>query len=154
MPKVIHLFRSGEAIVDDDVYEYLSQWNWHLTKNGYAFRHVKIDGKEKAILMHRVIADTPEGYETDHINGNKLDNQRSNLRNASKSQNQGNSKIRTDNKTGFKGVHSSHGRYIAQIRIYGKKVSLGTFNDPIEAARAYDIAAKEHFGEFAKLNNP
>jgi hypothetical protein len=114
---------------------------------------------KKTILMHRVILKASERTEVDHINGNKLDNRRENLRVATKSQNLGNQKIRSTNTSGFKGVNwkqwrkiRSSGAWTARISVGSKRIHLGYFSTAEEAARAYDSAAQQYFGEFAKLN--
>ena len=76
--KMIILSRGQKVRVDPDDFEYLSQWKWHLSKQGYAVRSA--DGGSRNILMHRVVADTPEDMHTDHINRDKLDNRKTNLR--------------------------------------------------------------------------
>ena len=94
----------------------------------------------------------PEGLEVDHINGYKLDNRKCNLRPCEPRQNKCNTPLRRDNTTGYKGVYASRGKYRAQLRNGNKHHYLGSFGSPVEAARAYDKAAREHFGEFAQVN--
>jgi len=81
--KRIGLSRGASAVVDADDYEYLAQFNWHLSDQGYALGTIN----KKRVRMHRIVNDTPDGFETDHINRNKLDNRRSNLRTATRSEN-------------------------------------------------------------------
>ena len=157
--KEIILTQGQRALVDDADFDWLSQWNWRAQycKNGpfYAARTVH-GGASFTVLMHRVITGAPSGMEVDHINGDKLDNQRKNLRICSKSQNLGNQKIRSSNRSGFKGVSFSTsgartpgwGRWKAKV----KGIHLGYFSTAEEAALAYNTAAKQHFGEFAKPN--
>lgn len=97
--------------------------------------------------------DAPDGMHVDHINGDGLDNRRENLRVCSPMQNLWNSKKQT-NTSGFKGVtkRASDKAFIARIRVNYKLISLGSFADPIDAAKAYDAAARAHFGEFARTN--
>src|SRR3990167_9988406 len=96
------------SIVDKSDFEFLNQWKWHLNQDGYAVRKVivLVEGKVKYgnIFMHRVINKTPEGSITDHINRNRLDNRKSNLRVASYSVNRLNSKMHTNNTSGVKGI--------------------------------------------------
>jgi hypothetical protein len=152
--KTIELSQGKVAIVDDQDYEWLSQWKWYYCK-GYAVRKAPREKKrERVIQMHREILKTPVGMETDHINHNTIDNRRENLRACSHTQNQGNSKIRIDNTSGFKGVSFSKlsKKWCSTIR-YGKfRKNLGLYDRPEDAAIAYDRAAKEYFGEFARLN--
>jgi len=149
--KKIKLTRGCFALVDDDDYEFINQFKWHVTtvKGGlkYAERSV---GKDKK--MHRVIMPTPDGVYIDHIDGNGLNNQKHNLRRATSSQNGMNRVVSKNNISGYKGVCPSRKKWMAKICVNGKVVFLGTFNTPIEAAKAYDKAAIDLFGSFAKLN--
>lgn len=106
--------------------------------------------------MHVIIAkriDFEYGF-VDHINRNGLDNYRCNLRPATRLQNRMNCGLSKRNKSGFKGVswHKSCNKWVAKIEINDKSIYLGLFDDKIEAAKAYNAAAKKHFGEFAWLN--
>jgi len=150
--KHISLTQDKFTIVDDDMYEYLSQWKWQVTKGGnnyYAMSRIK----NKTVYMHRLVNNTPKGFHTDHINHNSLDNRKYNLRTCTTSQNLMNSK--PVNKTSkYKGVHyfARDKNWQAQIMLNYKHYHLGYFDDEIEAARAYDAKAKELFGEYARLN--
>lgn len=139
------------ALVDDSSFDQLNAVKWYETE-GYAHRIVMKNGKRYSILMHRLITDAPKGMEVDHINGDKLDNQICNLRICTRTQNRGNTKYK--NKTGFKGVSKNPkgNTYRAAIKNSKKLQYLGTFKSAGEAAKAYDIAAKEIFGEFALTN--
>jgi hypothetical protein len=104
--------------------------------------------------MHRYLIDAPEGLEVDHIDQDSLNNCRSNLRLATKSQNGANTR-RFDTEGEVKksrGVGFYRGRWTASIKVNGKSIYLGRFDSEDAAKRAYDVAAKEHFGEFALLN--
>jgi hypothetical protein len=147
--KKIKLTKGYEALVDNDDFAWLNQFKWHYN-NGTAMRH-------RGILMHREIINTPQDMDTDHINGNRLDNRRRNLRVCTASLNSMNRKKRTNNVTSiYKGVNSVivHGRHYwkTQIRKKGMYVYIGYFKQEQHAAMAYDIWAKDLFGEFAKLN--
>jgi len=100
-----------------------------------------------------VIAQTPKGMETDHRNRNGLDNQRCNLRVCSHQQNQRNKVL---SNVIYKGVclDKRCNKFRARVRIREKQIYLGAFDSSLEAALAYDAAAREHFGEFARLNFP
>jgi len=121
-----------------------------LSANGY--RLVRVGGKNKRV--HRVIwayhyGEIEEGVFVDHINRDKLDNRIENLRLCNRSQNQGNSKLRKDNKLGFKGVHTRGNKFRATIIKKRKMIHLGYFSTAEEAHAAYLKAAEEYFGEFA-----
>jgi hypothetical protein len=148
--KEIKLSQNKVALIDEDMFEYLSQWKWYCNR-GYAVRHVYRDGKRILLMMHRVVAQVPEDMETDHINLNKLDNQRHNLRSCNSAQNQANKPISKVNTSGYKGVywHKPTQRWRACIRFHRKRIYLGLFIDIEDAARAYNEKAKELYGEFA-----
>lgn len=153
--KEINLSNSNlTAIVDDDIYETVSKFGWSLNSNGYAKRTIKIKGKSKALLMHKSIMGYKGDLDIDHINGRRLDNQKANFRLCTRSQNLGNQKLSSKNTSGHKGVHfdKERNKYQAYIKKNGRKIFLGRFNDPIEAAKAYNKKALELFGEFARLN--
>ena len=132
------------AIVDNEDYEWLSQWNW---SGEYATR----TEKGRLIIMHRLILKTPKGKLTDHINRNKLDNRKANLRVCSNAENIRNIGMRSHNTSGYKGVHKHRqsGRWRASIRVDGKNHNLGLFKNPKDAAQAYILAAKKYHGNFA-----
>lgn len=126
--------------VDEADYERLSSFKWRLASNGYA-------ATGKGLFMHHVLLCPPDGLVTDHINGNKLDNRRMNLRICTQAQNCMNNGGRSDQ---LKGVYRVGKRWKAQIR----SESLGYFDSKIDAALEYDKAAKAQYGEFARLNFP
>ncbi len=153
--------------VDDDKYEYLNQYKWSCrrahnnTLIDYAFRTIpRIDGakykngktKRTMIQMHRELLSPSEDMCVDHIDGNGLNNQLANLRLATKSQNLRNSKLNKRNTTGYKGVKKSGNGWQARINFNKKEINLGSYSNPIRAAKAYDKAARLYFGEFARLN--
>ena len=153
--KTIPLTKGKVAIVDDDMFEELSQYKWYCDSYGYAVRTVSSrPGKPKTIWMHRVICGTPAGMETDHINEKKLDNRRENLRRCTSAENRRNIKKPTNNTSGYKGVNwlKRNRKWRAEIKVNGKKKHLGCFDDLLAAAHAYDQAARERFGIFAKTN--
>lgn len=151
MTKSIPLNHGKVAIVDDDMFEFLSQWKWYAHRDWNTWYVQRCIGKA-TIKMHRVIMNAPDGMKVDHRNHNGLDNQRLNLRVCTHAQNVMNSKPSRVNTTGFKGVSIHHGKYRAQIEVSKKKITLGYYVNPVDAARAYDQAAKKHFGEYAWTN--
>ena len=153
MAKLIPLTRGQNAIVDDEDHEWLSQWKWGvLDHRGYAVRK---NSKGKATWMHRLIINAPNGMQVDHINGDTLDNRRANLRLVTSQQNRMNQRLRSDNKTGYKGVFikKKTGKYTAKIQCGNVIRNLGCFTSAHDAARAYNKAARDLFGEYAYLNN-
>lgn len=148
----VPLTKGKETIVDDADYPRLSLFKWHMGNNGYACR--KWIGPGYETYLHRFLIDAPRGREVDHINGNKLDNRKSNLRLCSTSQNHGNMRKSIVNTSGYKGViwRRRERKWLAQITFHKKVVFLGYFDNPIDAARAYNAAAVKYFGEFAHLN--
>lgn len=141
----------GYTLVSDHWFEYLNQWRWHLEGSGYVCR----DEQYQRILMHRVVANTPVGMETDHINQNKLDNRAENLRICSQ-ENRFNYKLNKRNQSGYKGVswNKWEQRWVSQIQAELQEYHLGSFDTSKEAAIAHDYAARRLHGEFASLNFP
>ena len=147
--KNITLTKGKVAIVDDEDYDWLMQWKWHYGTR-YAARAVHLP-QRKTVWMHREIAKTPPNMMTDHINGNALDNRKSNLRICTNSQNQAN---RRPQRIDYKGVYCENNKYIACVTIKGNKNRISIHDTAEAAARAYDKKARELFGEFARPNFP
>lgn len=150
MSKEIQLTKGKVALVDDEDFIWLSRFTWCADSSGYA---MTFDG-QKNIRMHTMLIRPPKGMVVDHINGNPSDNQRKNLRICTRAENLRNRGKQKNNSSGYKGVYWSKGRkkWIAQIKIYGKMKSLGGFEAVIDAVKAYDLAALQIHGEFAKTN--
>jgi hypothetical protein len=153
--KEILLGRGMIALVDDDDYESIADYRWFAVWGGsdgvwYARRLSRHQGKAKTVRMHRVIMNAPVGTQVDHINGNGLDNRKSNLRLASPSENQRNrNRPAAHNKSGFRGVCAYGKRWRAAITpTKGKNITLGYYDSPQEASAAYEAKARELFGEF------
>lgn len=139
------------VIVSDADFDRVSQFKWSIGSTGYAQRSVL--GKKQT--MHRFILAAPDGVDVDHVNMNRLDNRRDNIRLCTRSQNCKNKGKRSDSTNQFKGVNrvgKSTGGYRARVSIDKKDTSLGTFSTEEAAARAYDKAAHESDPEFAQLN--
>lgn len=155
--KQIPLTQGKFALVDDDDFERVSQFKWnacHKRHTWYAHRSKKAKPYRYTYSMHRFIMDEPEGLEVDHIDGNGLNNQKSNLRIATRSQNACNRGKAAHNKSGFKGIFWSNKDkcWVAHITVHRQGIYLGGFKDKIKAAQAYDRAAIEYFGGFAQIN--
>mgnify|MGYP001275661755 CR=1 FL=1 len=156
--KEIQLTNGGVALVDDEDFGEINCFKWFAHKEHgviYAWRH-QYNGHRKygAMKMHRQIMKAKTGEILDHADSNGLNNQKSNLRFCSNSQNLCNARIRNNNTSGFKGVsyHRQNKRWRATINKDGKQVSLGCYGTPGEAALAYNRKATELFGEFARPN--
>jgi hypothetical protein len=160
MSKEIQLTQGQVAIVDDWWFEELNRHKWYAwwnvdTKSFYAARNSKnLFGKKALIYMHREIMGVVKGEEVDHWNRVTLDNQEGNLRVCTSSQNKMNIRKRSDNTSGYKGVSKNGRGWKATIQLNGKPYYLKTWTTEVEAARAYDEAAKRLHGEFAVLNFP
>ena len=154
----VPLSRGLVAIIDDaDGPAVLAAGKWsadvhdHTT---YARRsYVRTDRKRGWQRLHSFLTGWPL---VDHVNGDGLDCRRINMRSGTQSQNLANRSASRNNTSGYKGVSfdRSRGSYQALIGVRGQRIALGRYADPIEAARAYDEAARHHFGEFARLNFP
>lgn len=152
MTKSIPLSQGKITLVDDEDYEYLNQWKWTYTE-GYAFRMARIGSKRKHTKMHRVIMNTPGDMQTDHINGNGLDNRRANLRICTATENKRYSLRRSDNTSGHKGVtwHVGHQKWQARITVDQERIHLGYFTAIEEAVKFYKVAAEAYHGDFAPI---
>ena len=146
--KEIPLTQGKVALVDDADYEWLNQWKWCASRRSKTWYAVRSSCK---IYMHRVIMDSPE-IQVDHEDLDGLNNQRANLRLATDVQNQQNTGVSHNNRSGFKGVSwkKSHRKWQAYIRVDGKNRFLGYFDDPEEAKRVRDQSAILYHGGFAR----
>jgi hypothetical protein len=160
----IPLTRGLEALVDDeDAAAVLAAGPWSAFRarhrTFYARRTVylgRVDGKQRgtSLYLHRLLVDAPR---VDHVNGNGLDCRRANLRSATHADNMRNRRtVGANNTSGYKGVTWDRrcSRWRASITVNRRHLSLGGLADPVAAARAYDAAAVEHFGGFARTNFP
>lgn len=151
--KYINLTKGHKAIVNDSDYDFLNQWKWHFDGR-YAARTQwnKVLKKDKKIYMHKLLLKCSR---VDHKDGNKLNNQRNNLRSVTSSQNNMNQKPQKRKKhSKYKGVSfdKSRNKWIAYCKKDGVLINLGRFTHEKEAAQAYNLKAVELFGEYAYLN--
>lgn len=162
--KKLNLTQDKFALVDDEYFEFLSQWKWYFHKlekdrTGYAVRsgYDPKTGKRSRIAMHRVLLKAKKGQICDHINGNGIDNRLSNLRICSKYESAWNKKTFVTKKlAAIKGVTIVRDRngvpsyWIARITHKKRRIYLGTFKTKLEAEKAYKKAAIKFHGEYAK----
>lgn len=142
---------SNPAIVDDEDLWLVLHFKWHLDGKGYPMN-------ENGVRMHRLVGPKLDSVknETHHKDHNKLNNQKENLVAMANNTHQMTRGKQKNNKSGYKGVSwkAANGQWVAQISICKKRVYLGLFSTAEEAAREYDRAAKEFYGETAQLNFP
>jgi hypothetical protein len=155
----IPLTMNQYALVNVSLFDFLMQWSWRASPNKgkfYASTMVYVDNVRHFIRMHHIILGLPPGKECDHINRDTLDNRIRNLRPCTTAQNIANRGMLKSNTSGYKGVNwrKERSMWVARIGFKGERISLGMFNDPKEAAKAYDKAAIKYYGEFAGLNFP
>ena len=152
---------SKVSLLDDEDFQYFNQWTWCLSDHGYIKRSEHIskennNGKYgcKAIYLHREITKAPKGMSIDHLDSNPLNNQKSNLRVCSQAVNNKNTSSRKNSTSKYLGVHfdKTNKNWLAQVKINGKIISVGSFTTELEAALARDKTAK--LDPDLKLNFP
>ncbi|ARL91005.1 HNH endonuclease [Burkholderia pseudomallei] len=157
--KEIALPRGLVAVVDDEDFDLLNSFTWHFTL-GYAVRHLERPGSgvyRTTERMHRMIMGVGPGTidkrQVDHINGNKLDNRKSNLRVCTNAENGRNRGAQKNNSSGYKGVcwHPQSGKWRARIKVDGRQISLGLHASAEAAHKAYEVGARKFHGEFANV---
>jgi hypothetical protein len=158
--RTIPLTRGFVTLVDEQDYEWLSQYSWHAagTMPWIYAETERPDGNR--VLMHRLlldIVDKPSRVYGDHINGDGLDNRRRNLRVTDNKGNQGNRRggvVGSVSK--YRGVvyGKKSGKWLARLRVNRQLQHIGSFDNEEDAALAYDVVARLHFGEFWSLNLP
>ncbi len=141
-PKII-------VLVDDEDFEYLNQFSWAISVLGYIVGEIN----NKRVYLHRIIMGTPKGMVTDHINGNKLDNRKSNLRICLSKENSRNCKLSKNSITKISGVSWRWQRncYRAYIMVDRRQICLGHYKEIEKAIMARKEGEKKYFGEFARL---
>lgn len=157
--RLIALTLAQVTVVDAIDYDRIMYFNWMAVKAkticGFAAVSggvERVDGKQATTRLANFILGVPRDVYVDHVDGDGLNNRRDNLRIATKQQNSWNRRLNTRNTSGYIGVHPQ--KFRATITVNGKHIHLGFFSNPIHAAKARDMAAIKHFGEFAKLNFP
>jgi hypothetical protein len=158
--RLVPLSRGKFAVIDAADEGRVSQHAWHyrLTK-GREYAVMSKGGRpgQPRLPLHRFLLGAADEVMVDHIDGDGLNNRRSNLRLATNAENSRNQKKRKvpNASSSFKGVHHHEGgKWIARITVNYRNIRLGSFDTEVEAARAYDAAARRHFGEFARVNFP
>jgi hypothetical protein len=146
----IALTQGKRALIDDSDFAAISKFKWHASKHCGIWYAARKDEFGQKIFMHRQILSAPADRMVDHVDGDGLNNQRTNIRLATNSQNQMNRK-RQKSSSGFRGVtfHKQCGRWQAAIKCNGKSHYLGLYEVPEAAAEAYRQAASRLFGSFA-----
>lgn len=146
-------FGVKNVLFDSDDYELIKIHKWHVIKIGDCFYAETCIGL-KRVRMHRLVMSAVKNQIIDHEDHNGLNNQKSNLRYVTTSQNSMNQRLRKNNASGFRGVyfHKVAKKYHAQIKVDGKRKSLGLFDKSLDAAIAYNNAAITFYKEYAQLN--
>jgi hypothetical protein len=155
----VTLTRGCQAVIDAEDAPKAARHNWVGFPRGhlmYARTIIQVNGKPRALFLHQLVMGKCYGLDVDHIDGDALNNRRSNLRFATRSQNLRNSRkqSRVDLTSIHKGVSflPKYERWWSRIRVDGRNLALGCYATSEDAARAYDAAADHYFGEFAKTN--
>ena len=155
---IIELFnkkkeKTGETIIDEDIYYDIIKYNWYLNNHGYVLGRRE---NKKLTLLHRYIMEYSGNNFVDHINNDPLDNRKCNLRTITPQQNSQNKTSHKNGTSKYIGVswNTNNKHWVSRITLNGKSKHLGQFDDEIEAAKCRDKATIEHFGEFGNLNFP
>ena len=146
----VELSKGKAAKIDDDDLEKVSFCSWNFDRYARANVWLKDEKKYKVIYMHRIIANAPQGMDVDHINGDKLDNRKENLRVCTRSENLHNLRGKSRSKSGLRGAYRELNRgkgcrWFSQMSVRGKMHHLGRFDTAEEAHEAYQKAHKEHY---------
>ena len=156
MTHSIPLRNGVSTSLDDEDYARAKDFRWHKTANGYVAGTVVEGGVRRRVYLHRWLLDAQPGQLVDHLDGNPLNNRRTNLRLATRSQNQANRRRNRTSRSRYKGVtwHQGQQRWMARLQVNGRRITIGYFADPLQAAYEYDAFARAYFGEYARLNFP
>lgn len=145
---VVIITKKNEKIfVDKEDFEKINKWSWCVSPQGYAVANIK----GKVVKMNWVLFPTIKGYVQDHINGNKLDNRKTNLRSCSQRENAINCCVPKNNTSGYVGVcKTKYGTYNARIMVHRKLINIGTFHTIEEAIAKRKDAEIKYFGEYVR----
>src|SRR6266481_5997920 len=145
-----------KCLIDEEDYDHVQiyAYNLYIQTDNNGYKYVYFILNSKPTLLHRFLLRVNANVIVDHENGDTLDNRRTNLRVATKSQNAANAKLTNRNTSGFKGVTFARGSWYATITVNYHKIVLGSSHDPEEAAKMYDVGAIKYFGPFARTNFP
>lgn len=156
MSKTITLSTGLATIVDDEDFDRLNAHRWRIHVDHWGNVEVRrTNNKEKkggTIIMSREIMQCPANMVVDHIDGNPLDNRRQNLRVCTRTENSRNRRLSKNNTSGYKGVSRCLCGWQAVICVNRTRIYLGSYKTPELAAEAYNRAAQEYFGAFARFN--
>lgn len=148
--KKILLTQGQYALVDDEDFDKVNEYNWYLLKNGRDLRARGLHRiTKRQMYMHRLVMNAKPNDFIDHINHDTLDNRKSNLRPCTKQQNCFNQRKRKDSRNKYKGVF--YRGYVMRIVVGSKRIQK-RFDSALEAAKEYDRLARKHFGKFAHTN--
>lgn len=153
--RAISLYGGRVTLVDERDYDSLIAYRWGVNGDGYVYRREWVGSRRVFVQLHRQVLAAPVGIQVDHIDRDRLNNTRANLRLADPFGNaQNRSKTGLASSSRFKGVtlHRDTGKWQAHLKAFGRYHYLGLFESEIAAAEAYDRAAVLHFGEFAATN--
>ena len=151
----IYFSDNSSFLIDREDFDTINKFTWFKGRRGYPIAHLKLEGKKLTRPVHKVIlSDVGKDMNIDHINRDRMDNRRSNLRVCSHQENMFNQRKRNTNTSGYIGVayHKAANKYESYINLDAKKHYLGLYDTAIEAARVRDEYAKRMYGEYAKLN--
>ena len=144
---------TGESfIIDSEDYCLVSKYRWVSNRSGYFL--ASTGERNSHVFLHRMVIEPPDDMFVDHIDGNKSNCRKSNLRICSQTDNNRNVGVKSNNRCGYKGVYwaSDRGKWRTEITVDRKHIHIGSFETAEEAARAYDKCALFYFGEYAKTN--
>ncbi|MEO8611310.1 MAG: HNH endonuclease [Chloroflexota bacterium] len=153
---ILHLFNRPDVyfLIDDQDLNLVTGYHWRLNASGYVVASVKQDKDWRPICLHRLLLGTKPGYQVDHINHDKLDNRRQNLRWVTPQQNTRNRRLLKSSRTGFIGVSQHGNRFHAYLKVNNRNKFLGSYETAETAALVRDAYARQIDEEHFVLNFP